>query len=128
MRPDRTIVVVALLASSALASCNTMEGLGEDMRQGGIALSHAASQAQDNMSEPPPAEAQSRAAPSISMDRARSLALAARAGEITGGELVRGPQGDQRYAFTVHGVGGEYAVAIDAQTGAVLENRLARVE
>ena len=120
------MVVATLFASGALASCNTMQGLGEDMRQGGIALSNAASQTQENMTEPPPAA--EAASPRISMDRARSLALAARSGEITGGELVRGNDGGMRYAFTVRGENGEYAVAIDAQNGAVLENRLARVE
>ncbi len=118
---QRTTVVVALLAAGALAGCNTVQGLGEDMRQGGIAISNAASQTQEDMSRPPP----SAEAPGthISMDRARTLALAARAGEISDGQLVRAPDGAMRYAFTVRGSDGAYAVGIDAQTGAVLENR-----
>lgn len=116
----KTLAAVIILAGGAVASCNTMQGLGEDMRQGGIALSNAATRAQDNMSEPPPVD---EARPRISMDRARSLALAARTGEITDGQLVRGPEGAMHYAFTVRGQDGAYAVGIDAQTGAVLENR-----
>ena len=122
----KTTVVVALLATGALAGCNTVQGFGEDMRQGGIAISNAATQTQENMSAPPPSA--ESASPRISMDRARTLALAARSGEITGGELARGPDGGMRYNFTVHGSDGAYAVGIDAQNGAVLENRLARVE
>jgi predicted small secreted protein len=120
MHSHRATAVVALTTTVLLAGCNTMQGLGEDMRQGGIALSDAATRAQDNSSSSPPADAQ---APRISMDRARTLALAARAGELTGGELARGPGGALRYAFTVHTDDGAYAVGIDAQTGAVLENR-----
>ena len=110
---------MALVSAGALGGCNTMQGLGEDMRQGGIALSNAASQTQENMSSP----ARRTPTASISMDRARALALAARAGEITGGELVAAPDGAMRYAFTVRSNDGAYAVGIDAQTGAVLENR-----
>lgn len=125
MGSHRTALVTALLAAGALASCNTMQGLGEDMREGGIALSHAARQAQDNGSEPaPPVEAP---AARISMDRARSLALAARPGEISDGELGRGPDGGLRYTFTVHSRDGAFAVGIDAENGAVLENRLVQV-
>ena len=121
MHSHSATALVALMAAFALAGCNTMQGLGEDISQGGAALSSAATQARQDMSAPPPAEA---SAPRISMDRARTLALAARAGEITDGELARAPDGGQRYAFTVHSNDGAYAVAIDAQTGAVLENRL----
>ena len=120
MHSHRATALAALIAAGALAGCNTMQGLGEDISQGGAALSSAASQARQDMSAPPPADASS---PRISMDRARSLALAARAGELTGGELARGPDGALRYAFTVHSDDGAYAVGIDAQTGAVLENR-----
>ena len=121
MHPHKAIAVLAFIAAGALAGCNTMEGLGEDMRQGGIAISNAANQTQENMSAPPPADA---SAPRISMDRARSLALAARAGELTGGELARGPDGVLRYDFVVHNDDAAYAVSIDAQTGVVLEDRL----
>ncbi len=122
MHPHRATAVLALIATGGLASCNTVQGLGEDMRQGGIAISNAASRTQENISAPPP----SAQAPGthISMDRARTLALAARAGEITDGQLVRAPDGAARYAFTVRSTDGAYAVGIDAQTGAVLENRL----
>ena len=120
MHSHRAIAAAAIAATGILASCNTIQGLGEDMRQGGIAISSAASQTQQDMSAPPPSQASS---PAISMDRARSLALAARAGEITGGELLRSPDGGQRYAFMVQSADGAYAVGIDARTGAVLENR-----
>ena len=120
MHSQRATALVALIAAGVLAGCNTMQGLGEDISQGGAALSSAATQTQANMSAPPPT---SNPGPRISMDRARTLALAARGGEITGGELARGPDGALRYAFTVHSDDGAYAVGIDAQTGAVLENR-----
>ncbi len=120
MRPLRAAAIIALLSTAALAGCNTVQGFGEDMRQGGIALSDAANQTREDMSAPQPSDAQG---PRISMDRARSLALAARAGETADGELVRDPDGGQRYAFTVRTNDAAYAVGIDAQTGAVLENR-----
>ena len=123
MRFQRASAAVALIAAGILAGCNTMHGLGEDMRQGGVALSNAATQAQDNMSAPPPAET-----PRISMDRARSLALAARTGEISDGELVRDPNGGARYNFTVHSDRSTYRVAVDAQTGAIVENRLVQID
>ena len=125
MRPHLAIAVTSLIATGLLASCNTMEGLGEDMRQGGIALSNAANNAQQDVSAPPPAEA---AAPRISMDRARSLALAARAGEISDGELVHDPNGGAHYAFTVHSDRSTYHVAVDAQTGAIVDNRLVQID
>jgi len=117
--------LLAFIALSALAACNTMQGLGEDMRQGGVALSDAATQARDNMSEPAPAQTSGQR---ISMDRARSLALAARTGEISDGELVGDPNGSARYDFTVHSDRSTYHVAVDAQTGAIVENRLVQVD
>src|SRR5690349_503180 len=71
MHPQTIIALLALVSAGALGGCNTMHGLGEDMRQGGIALSNAASQTQENMSSP----ARGTPAPAISMDRARALAL-----------------------------------------------------
>lgn len=123
MHAHKVPALLAFIALSTLAACNTMQGLGEDMRQGGIALSDAAAQARDNISEPARTSGQR-----ISMDRARSLALAARTGEISDGELVGDPNGRARYDFTVHSDRSTYHVSVDAQTGAIVENRLVQVD
>ena len=37
-----TLVITVLLAALALSGCNTVEGMGKDLKQGGAALERAA--------------------------------------------------------------------------------------
>ena len=36
------LIILALLAASVLSACNTVEGMGKDLKQGGAALERAA--------------------------------------------------------------------------------------
>ncbi len=59
----------------------------------------------------------------VSLADARSVALKARAGEITDQELEReGGGSGLRYSFDVKSAGATYEVGVDAKTGKVLEN------
>ena len=60
----------------------------------------------------------------VSLAEARSIALKARAGDITDQELEteRGGTG-LRYSFDVKSGGKTFEVGVDARTGAVLENK-----
>ncbi len=59
----------------------------------------------------------------VSLEQARTIALKARPGQITGQELEKENGGSGlRYSFDVKSGGTTYEVGIDAQTGKVLEN------
>ncbi len=45
MRKNVQLAIASLLATMALAGCNTMEGLGKDIKRGGEVLEKAADKA-----------------------------------------------------------------------------------
>ena len=60
----------------------------------------------------------------ISLAKARSTALAARAGTITDQELEKEGGGTGlRYSFDIKNAGKTFEVGVDARTGKVLENK-----
>lgn len=112
-------LVLAVCAVACLAACNTVRGFGQDLSRGGEALAQAASDAQARSSQAAPANANA----SIPIERARVTALTARPGSITRERLELRPDGNgSRYVFDVLDDGAAYVVAVDASTGAVLEN------
>ena len=59
----------------------------------------------------------------VGIEQARTIALQARPGVITGEELEREKGGSGlRYSFDIKSDGAMYEVGVDAQTGTVLEN------
>lgn len=61
----------------------------------------------------------------VSIEQARAIALKAAPGKITDQELEKEPGGSGlRYSFDVKRGTKTYEVGIDAQTGAVLENKV----
>lgn len=53
---------------------------------------------------------------------ARRIALRVHPGTVTEQRLVRGEYGQDIYVFHIANHGGRYAVAVDAETGAVIDN------
>ena len=61
----------------------------------------------------------------VTLAQARAVALKAAPGTITDQELEREPGGSAlRYSFDIRRRGTTYEVGVDAQTGAVLENKM----
>jgi uncharacterized membrane protein YkoI len=61
----------------------------------------------------------------ITMAQARAIALKARPGNITDAELEReGGGSGLRYSFDIKADGKTYEVGVDANSGAVLENKV----
>ena len=60
----------------------------------------------------------------VGIEQARTIALQARSGAITGEELENEKGGSGlRYSFVIKNDGVSYEVGVDAQTGTVLENK-----
>jgi uncharacterized membrane protein YkoI len=76
---------------------------------------------------PRPAHPAQHATPQarITMAQARAIALQARPGNITDAELEReGGGSGLRYSFDIKADGKTYEVGVDANSGAVLENKV----
>jgi predicted small secreted protein len=125
-----TAIAIALTSTLAIASCNTVQGMGQDVQAGGNAVSSAAAETQASM--------QNSAAPSdtgyvgenmagearIDIASARSRALSERPGEITSQSLQRREGGSGlRYSFDIQSDGVNYEVGVDAVSGATLQDR-----
>jgi len=125
-----TAIAIALTSTLAIASCNTVQGMGQDVQAGGNAVSSAAAETQASM--------QNSAAPSdtgyvgenmagearIDIASARSRALSERPSEITSQSLQRRDGGSGlRYSFDIQSDGVNYEVGVDAVSGATLQDR-----
>jgi predicted small secreted protein len=125
-----TAIAIALMSTAAIASCNTVQGMGEDVQAGGNAVSSAAADTQASM--------QNSAAPSdtgyagenmasetrIDIASARARALSERPGQVTSQSLQRRDGGSGlRYSFDIQSDSVNYEVGVDAVSGAILQNR-----
>lgn len=125
-----TAIAIALTSTLAIASCNTVQGMGQDVQAGGSAVSSAAAETQASM--------QNNAAPGdtgyvgenmagearIDIASARARALNERPGEVTSQSLQRRYGGSGlRYSFDILSDHVNYEVGVDAMSGAILQNR-----
>lgn len=134
MRKDlrMTATVVALMSAIAIAGCNTVHGMGQDVQAGGSAVSTAAAETQASMqdgaapimSDTGYAGESMAGSARIDIASARARALNERPGEVTSQSLERREGGSGlRYSFDIRSDSVTYEVGVDAGSGAILENR-----